>query len=567
MTIKRQQSIIRSGQVANPNKLKLDLRLIDRSLAENSLAEFAKQSWPIIEPATALLWNWHLDLICEHLEQVALGKITRLIVNVPPRSMKSLLISIFFMCWMWATKPWTRFLCASYSAQLALKHSRDRRALLTSPWYQRNWNLQLAEDSNTQAGFTNANRGHMIASSVGASVTGRGGDILIVDDLINPEQANSEAERTSALRFFDESLYSRLDDKRRGAIVVVEQRTNAADLTGHLLPDGTWTHLCLPAEFEQRTTYSFPRSGREVERNEGDLLWPEREGRAELDSAKQRVGSYAYNSQWLQRPVSREGNYFKREWFRRYHTAPARFSRLVQSWDTAFKQKSTSDYSAMVTVGVVSERSVDGAQPGFYILNAWRGRVEFPQLKRLVVEFASFDRPDEVLIEDTAAGQSLIQELMVDTNINLRPIKVDTDKGSRASAATIAAEAGRVYLPANQDWVEQFLDEVCSFPAAPHDDWLDAFTQALNYLRPLEGGRGSVRAFISGWEEAQRRLADPSYRNPMEQIYEETTRRLQGRSHCSFCHGPIPSGTSSIDERHLGRIHVACFYKRQNRPG
>jgi hypothetical protein len=123
------------------------------------------------------------------------------------------------------------------------------------------------------------------------------------------------------------------------------------------------------------------------------------------------------------------------------------------------------------------------------------------------------------------------------------------------------------YLAANQAWVEQFLDEVCSFPAAPHDDWLDAFTQALNYLRPLENGRGSVQAFIRGWEEAQKRLADPSYRNPMEQIYGETTRRLQARSHCSFRHGPIPSGTSYIDERHFGRIHVARFYKRQNRPG
>jgi hypothetical protein len=166
---------------------------------------------------------------------------------------------------------------------------------------------------------------------------------------------------------------------------VVEQHTHANDLTGHLLPEGNWTLLCLPAEFEQRTTYTFPRSSRKVERTEGDLLWTEREGSAELDSAKKRVGSYAYNCQWLQRPVSREGNYFKREWFRHYQVAPAHFSRLVQSWDTAFKQKSISDYSAMVTVGVVSDRGPGGAQPGFYILNG--GRVEFPQLKRFVVEF------------------------------------------------------------------------------------------------------------------------------------------------------------------------------------
>jgi hypothetical protein len=235
MKNKPQKSKLHSAQTLTPDKLKLELRLVDQSLAQDSLAEFVKQAWHIVEPAAPLSWNWHLDLICEWLEQVAAGKTTRLIVNVPPRSMKSTLISIMFPMWTWATKPMVRFLCASYSAQLALKHSRDRRALLLSPWYQRNWPVRLAEDSNTQAEFTNTNRGHVIASSVGASVTGRGGDVLLIDDILNPEQANSDAERATALRFFDESLYSRLDDKRRGAIVVVEQRTHAQDLTGHLL--------------------------------------------------------------------------------------------------------------------------------------------------------------------------------------------------------------------------------------------------------------------------------------------------------------------------------------------
>ena len=248
------------------NHLKLNLGLLDLSLAQESLTEFVKQAWPILEPTTPLHWNWHLDAICEYLEAVAAGEITRLIINLPPRSGKSILASVMWPAWVWARQPSTRWLCASYSAILANKLSTDRRSVITSPWYQQRWPIQLAADQNQKSEFGNTGRGHMIATSVSGSATGRGGDFIVADDLQNPEMAESAAERETVNRFFDETLTTRLDDKRRGRMVVIQQRTHQADLTGHLLEQGGWTQLCLPAEFERRTAIAMPRSGREVVR-------------------------------------------------------------------------------------------------------------------------------------------------------------------------------------------------------------------------------------------------------------------------------------------------------------
>jgi hypothetical protein len=244
------------------HKLKLDLGLIDRSLAQGSFADFVRQAWPIVEPATPLIWNWHLDVLAEYLEAVAADDgIKRLIVNIPPRSGKSLLASVLWPAWVWAKSPATRWLFASYSVGLSGKHSSDRRTVITSPWYQRRWPVHLLDDQNQKTEFVNTARGHMLATSLGGTATGKGGDFLVADDLQNPEMAESTAERRNVLRFFDETLSTRLDSKRHGRILVIQQRTHQADLTGHLLEQGGWTHLCLPAEFERRTVIALPSTG------------------------------------------------------------------------------------------------------------------------------------------------------------------------------------------------------------------------------------------------------------------------------------------------------------------
>ena len=260
--VKRKQLLPQDEAVLlRPTALKFNLALLDQSLARDSLAEFVRQAWRIIEPTTPLLWNWHLDAICEHLEAVAEMDLLRLIVNLPPRSGKSLVTSVLWPAWVWTKQASTRWLCASYSASLAVKFSIDRRTVITSQWYQERWPILLAGDQNQKQEFMNDTRGHMIATSPSGTATGKGGEIIVGDDLQNPEMAESEAERRNVIRFFDETLSTRLDDKRSGRMVVIQQRTHQADLTGHLLEQGGWTLLCLPAEFERRTVISFPRDG------------------------------------------------------------------------------------------------------------------------------------------------------------------------------------------------------------------------------------------------------------------------------------------------------------------
>ena len=295
--------------------------------------------------------------------------------------------------------------------------------------------------------------------------------------------AESDLEREGAIRWFDETLGSRLDDKKTGRVVVIEQRTHQADLSGHLLGQGGWEHLTLPAEFDRRTTIVMPRSGREVLKHEGELLWPEREGRAELDAARVRLGDYAYQCQYLQEPVARGGNRFKREWFGTFRSMPQQFDCIVTAWDTAFKETETSDFSACLTIGYLGSRGSNGGLPGLYLLHAWHGRVPFSELKEKAKQFYREWKPNVVTIEDQASGQSLLQELRLDTALPLHPMKVQGDKLVRAAAAEPTISARRVMLPEGAPWADEFLREVCAFPSAAHDDFVDALVHAIVFLR------------------------------------------------------------------------------------
>lgn len=220
--------------------------------AERSLSSFVKQAWPTIEPATGLVWNWHIDAVLEHMEAVTRGQLKRLIINIPPRTGKSLLVSVMWPVWDWVSSPWRRFMFVSYSSDLSTKHSVDRRAVIQSDWYRRNWGdrVRLTSDQNVKTEFQNTARGHMIATSVGATATGKGGDVVVIDDPLNPKQALSDIERENANVFFDQTLMSRLDDQKTGAMVLIMQRLHERDLTGHLLARGGWEHLRLPMEYE-----------------------------------------------------------------------------------------------------------------------------------------------------------------------------------------------------------------------------------------------------------------------------------------------------------------------------
>jgi len=536
----------------------IQLQLIDRALAKRSLAEFARQAFRILEPHTELVWNWQLDLICEYLEQVSAGAITRLVINCPPRFMKSLLVSVIWPVWTWTTHPETRWLFASYAKSLALKHSRDRRQLLFSDWFRSNFpEVHLSADDNTMAAFSNTAQGAMRATSVGGSVTGFGAETVVVDDLINPAQADSEAERMTSLRFYDESLSTRHNDKKTGRTVIVEQRTHLEDLTGHVVAQGGWVHLSLPAEFQRHTVFAFPRSGRQVVCKAGDILWPKREDRPQLEAANQRLGSYAYSSQYLQEPVPRGGALFREDWFHRtYREPPVHFDKKVMSLDTAFKTGDSADYSAVVVIGLLAEP--DGThEPGYYVLYAWHGRLPFNELKRFVSRLAAEFNPDEVLVEDAASGQSLIQELMADTVLSVKPIKVDSDKFSRASAVTPMFESGRVFFPEVAGWLSALTSELLAFPAAPHDDLVDALVHGLNHLRHF---RDQAREWIKlvARQGTSRPTPGPSLR-----AYEQARLRAEEAERgCPVCLKPvlIIGGEKHLREG-LTYYHSACYGK------
>jgi predicted phage terminase large subunit-like protein len=458
--------------------------------AERSLRAYVEQAWPILEPNTPFVPNWHIDLLVESIEAVTAGEIKTLLINVPPRSMKSLLVSVLWPTWEWIRRPGGRWIFASYADALATKHSVDRRTVLQSTWFQSRWGdqVQLAADQNVKGEFQNTKRGVMIATSTGGSITGKGGDRIIVDDLHNPQQAESDAQRDTALTYFRQTLSTRLDDKKTGAIVVVMQRLHERDLSA-FCQDLGFTHICLPAEAETRTEIVFPRSGRIQVRETGDLLWPAREGHPELKTAKQMLGSAAYAGQYQQRPAPAGGVIFQPEWFQYYDELPP-LSRLTQSWDMAFKDKATSDY----VVGLVAGRR--GAD--VYLIDRVKGQWSFSETCRQVEKVTlKYPNATRKLIEDTANGPAIISALahQIPGMVAVQP---EGGKLTRAQAVSPLVEAGNVYLPnprphgtliRERAWVEDFVHQLIVFPHGAHDDDVDAFTQLLvRWLKPEPGG-------------------------------------------------------------------------------
>ena len=457
--------------------------------AARSLRAFVEQAWPVLEPTTPFLPNWHIDLVCEHLEAITAGQTTRLLINLPPRYMKSLLVSVFWPVWEWISSPSRRWICVSYSDALSLKLSLDRRTLVQSEWYQARWGhtVQLSSDQNVKGEFRNTRQGVMVATSVGGSVTGKGGDRIIVDDLHNPQQADSDAQREAALRFFRETLSTRLDTPKTGAVVVVMQRLHEADLSARCLELG-YRHLCLPVEADVATDIVFPVSGRVVTRAPGHLLWPAREGPTELALQRRQLGSTAFDTQYQQRPAPAGGRLFKRAWFKFYDKRP-RGSTGLASWDMSFKGGPSNDY----VVGLQAAR--EGAD--VYLVDRVKGQWDFTETCRQVVRLhGRYPETQTTLIEEAANGPAIIN-VLTGQIAGIIPVRPDGSKYARAEAAAPMVEAGNVWLPDPQPhgrarperaWVDDFLHQLCVFPTGAHDDDVDAFSQLIaRCVRPKSG--------------------------------------------------------------------------------
>lgn len=445
-------------------------------LLRQDLATFFQRAFRQLDPQTSLAWNWHLDLLADRLTQVYEGRLKRLIINVPPRSLKSLLASVAFPAWVLGKAPSTRLICVSYGQELAAKMARDSQSLLLAPWYQRAFNTRLSTRSATMD-FETTEKGGRMATSVGGVLTGRGGDILIIDDPVKPDEALSDAQRLSANTWYDNSLYSRLNDKREGAIVLIMQRLHLDDMVGHVQGKEPWDVVSLPAIAQERERWTYRTLLGPVTkvREPGELLHLGREGQTQLDAALQNMGSYDFSAQYLQAPVPQGGALIKLDWLHRYekHEVPERFEQIVQSWDTANKATELADYSVCTTWGIKGKK--------IYLLHVLRRRMDYPALKRAVKDQREAWKANNVLIEDKASGIQLIQELKQE-GLSVKGIMPEHDKFMRMNAQTSQIENGFVRFPKEAPWLESYLQELTSFPASKYKDQVDSTSQALAWF-------------------------------------------------------------------------------------
>jgi predicted phage terminase large subunit-like protein len=446
--------------------MEADLREV-LALARQNLACYATALWPAFELAA------HHRIVVEKLEGVERGEIGRLMIFMPPRHGKSTLATQFFPGWYVGRHPDRFVITASYGQELADDFGRRVRNLVSDPLHQAIFPACcVSQDSSSVHRFSTTAGGSYYAVGRGGPITGRGADLLIIDDpLKDREEAQSETIRRSLHEWYSHVAYTRLQPG--AAIVLIETRWHEADLAGWLLrehADERWDVVCLPAIAEVDEEF----------RKAGEALWPERFPLPVLQQIRQSIGSAAWASLYQQRPSAAEGAIFRREWWQRFAAAPE-FTRVIQSWDTAFKSGRENDFSVCSTWGE--------AENGFYLLHVLRARVEFPELKRRLVELAREWNPNAILVEDAASGQSLVQELR-STALPILPVKVDGDKVARAAAVTPLLEAGKVFVPESAPWLSDYIDELAAFPTGAHDDAVDSTTQALNYLRLNSGGGG-----------------------------------------------------------------------------
>jgi predicted phage terminase large subunit-like protein len=450
------------------------------AILRRDLMSFIERSFYEVNPQTRILWAPHLELIAIKLEACRRGEIRRLIINLPPRQLKSHCASIAFPAWCLGHDPAVHLICASYGQDLADKFARDCRRIIVSAWYQRLFQTRLA-DRKPVHDFATTDQGTRMATSVGGVLTGRGADIIIIDDPLKPDEALSDSRRNAVNEWYDHTLLSRLNDKERGCIIIIMQRLHQDDLAGHVLEQDDWEILSFPAIAEADQVYELdsPLGRRSFKRETGDVLHPERESAATLTHIRETIGEYNFSAQYQQNPTPVGGAIVKTTWLQYYgpDQYPERFSQTLQSWDTANKATELSDYSVCTTWGVHQNR--------YYLLDVFRQRLNYPDLKRHVQELANHHRPNKILVEDKASGTQLIQDLKADGVYAVTAYQPPsgTDKIMRLHAQTALFENGRVLLPSAAPWLLDYVNEVTSFPGTRHDDQVDSTTQALDHLR------------------------------------------------------------------------------------
>lgn len=448
-----------------------------RALLRREFGLFLRYGLREIGGGVDYIHGWYVDAIIHALEEVRAGNCRRLIITLPPRYLKSVIVSTCWPAWLLGLNPSLRIIAASYGQDLAEKFARDSLGIMESRWFRSAFpGLVLAR--RTIADFETIDGGGRLSTSLNGPLTGRGADLIIIDDPLKGADLMSDNARTAAIDWLTNVLLSRLNDKATGAIVLVMQRLHQADLAGELIERGGWKELRLPAIAEEEEQIPIG-GGRMHVRKTGDVLHPQRECRAVLEQQRFQMGSAAFAAQYQQQPVPAFGNIVNSNWLRTY-ALPVEPLRgiVVQSWDTASKSGLNCDWSVCITAIIVGQL--------IYVVDVWREKVEFPALLKMAIARARTFSANVLLIEDQASGTQLLQALKaaqengVQYPTRRRP---EADKWTRLSGVSSMIEAGQLLLPVEAPWLADFKAELLAFPSGRHDDQVDALSQLLTWAR------------------------------------------------------------------------------------
>lgn len=448
---------------------------------KESFYEFFKYYWPMIDDAE-LIDNWHIKYLCDELQYASENvfvnkpKVYDLAINVPPGTTKSNICSVLFPVWCWIRKPSLRFIVSSFSSSLASDFAIKSRDVVQSEDFQLMYpSLKLRVDRNQIMKYENNNKGVRYSVGFNGTITGKHADIIIIDDPLKAEDAFSATKRAHANRVISQTLSRRKRDNKVTLTVLIMQRLHEEDPTAEFLERKKLKHICLPGVL---TDYVKPEEVKNCYVN--GLLDPQRLDNESLDEAKEEMGTFGYAAQILQNPVDDETAIFNPQWWQKYHILPE-LTNIIQVWDTAFEKGQNNDYSVCATWGM--------NQNGFYVINLYRNKITFPDLVTEAKRQFEQYKPSVVIIEKKASGHSLIQQMRRDTQIPIRAYDPgDKDKVMRAHEVSPRIEAGKVFLPNNAKWIDDFLAEHHNFPNGAHDDIVDTTSMALKYLMPIFDG-------------------------------------------------------------------------------
>lgn len=488
---------------------------LEAEQCRRSFKRFVRRAWGEVDPAP-LVWGWHIDALCEHLQAVSEGRIKKLVINIPPGHAKSMIVSVLWPAWHWIRDPSWRVMTASYEIGLAMRDAVKARELISTEWYQTHFaqdpdgygeSWQLSSDQNVKSFYTNDALGFRLCLSVGGKGTGWRGDALVIDDPLNASEAHSKVKRDEVLRWKTETMSSRFNDMANAAEVVIMQRLHEEDLSGFLLKSGEWDHLCLPSEFEVKRHCTCPSckrgstsiGWRDPRSKEGELLFPAKFSRAVLAAAKKPgtgMGSIAYAGQHQQRPVPAAGGLLLRPWFnyRWRHPGEAeveglvsrpinprthKWAKLILVSDLAFKKTQDSDRVACGVWGLYG--------PDAYLVDLVWERMSFTETLQALLDLRKKwttnvkVKLSEIAIEDKANGSAVV-DVLKKKFPGVVAFEPDGGKEARIAGTSTYWEAGNVWLPQEADWVADYIAEALAFPRAAHDDAIDMTASALGRL-------------------------------------------------------------------------------------